>query len=87
MSLANALAYVAGLFFLLLAVQTLSSPLQMAVRVVANSVIGGLALWVINLVGGLVGFHLALNPVSAIVAGVLGVPGVVGLGVARLILG
>lgn len=87
MDLTTAFWYTLGLFVLLLLLQVLAKPLEVMFKVLGSSIAGGLALWGINLVGGAVGFHLALNPVSAMVAGMFGIPGVVGLGAMRLILG
>lgn len=87
MDLTTAFWYAAGLILLLVSLQVLATPLQVAVKVAASSLVGGLGLWALNLVGGLVGFHFAVNPASAVVVGMLGVPGVVGLGLIRLILG
>lgn len=87
MDLNTAFWYAMGLIAILMLLHVLSKPLEVALRVLGSSVVGGLALWVVNLVGGLVGFHIGLNPVSAVIVGVLGVPGLVGLGVLRAILG
>jgi inhibitor of the pro-sigma K processing machinery len=86
MALSTAFWYVGGLFALLLLLQVLARPLEVLLRVAGSSITGGLALWVINLAGAPVGFHLALNPASAAIAGMLGLPGVVALGLMRLIL-
>jgi inhibitor of the pro-sigma K processing machinery len=79
--------YVAGLFALLLVLRVLAKPLAVLLRVAGSSIAGGLGLWVINQAGRPFGFHLALNPASAAIAGMLGIPGVVALGMIRLILG
>lgn len=86
MELTTALWYAVGLILLLIVLQVLAAPLEIAVRVAGSSVLGGLVIWAINLFGGWMGFHLGLNPVSAAVAGMLGAPGVVGLAVIRWIL-
>ncbi|TCW39441.1 pro-sigmaK processing inhibitor BofA family protein [Laceyella sacchari] len=49
------------------------------------SAIGGLVLFLINLVGQYVHFHIPINPVTAIVAGMLGAPGVLYLVAVKLI--
>lgn len=87
MELSSAVGYVVGLIILLIALQLLAKPLEWTARVIGNSIAGGLGIWLINLVGGLFGLHLGLNPVSALVVGVLGIPGLVALGVMNVILG
>ncbi|HLN61925.1 MAG TPA: pro-sigmaK processing inhibitor BofA family protein [Symbiobacteriaceae bacterium] len=87
MDLTAAFWYVAGIILLLFCVQVLAKPLEWLARAVGNSILGGVSLWLIGLVGGLFQLHVAVNPVSAVVAGLLGVPGVVALVVMRIILG
>jgi len=42
-----------------------------------NGIIGGIMLWVINLVGAMFAFHIPINIISALVAGFFGIPGVI----------
>lgn len=79
--------YAGGLLLLLVALQVLAKPLAVCLRLVGSSVAGGLVLWGLNLVGGLAGFHVGLNPVSAAIVGLLGLPGLLSLGLVRWILG
>ncbi len=86
MDMTTAFWYAAGIIVLLVALQVLATPLQILARVLGSSVVGGIGLFLLNQVGGLVGFHVGLNPVSAVIAGMLGVPGVVGLSLISLFL-
>ena len=52
------------------------APLKIAFKLVGNAVVGGLLLLFINFVGGIVNIQIGINLVTAVVAGVLGVPGV-----------
>lgn len=76
-----------AVILVIVALQAFAAPGAIVVRVVVNSIIGGLWLWGANILGGLFDFHVGLNPASAVLVGTLGVPGFVGLGVIRLILG
>lgn len=87
MELNSALWFGAGVILFVLALQVLAVPLEIAVRTVGNSLLGGAAIWVLNLVGTPVGLAIGLNPVSALIVGVLGVPGIVALSVSRLLVG
>lgn len=87
MDLNTAVWYTVGLVLILMVLQILSVPFQVFTKVLFSSLGGGVALWLLNLFGGPVGFHVGLNPASAAIVGMLGVPGVLGLGVIRLILG
>ncbi|MEA5092860.1 hypothetical protein SDC9_39235 [bioreactor metagenome] len=42
-----------------------------------NGIIGGIMLWVLNLVGGMFSFHIPITIISALIAGFFGIPGVV----------
>ena len=50
-----------------------------------NGIVGGIMLWVVNLVGGGFGFHMPINIISALIAGFFGIPGVVVLIIYQLI--
>ena len=42
-----------------------------------NGIIGGITLWVVNLLGAVLAFHINITVISALIAGFFGVPGVV----------
>lgn len=80
-------AYAFGLLLIYLIAQSFLTPLKYVGWVLWNGLLGGLALLAINFVGTYVGFHIGLNPVSALVAGVLGIPGIVLLFALRSVVG
>lgn len=71
------LAYAAGLFFIYLLGKFLIVPLKWVGRLILSSVIGGVFILALNLVGGHWGIFLPLNLLTAVITGLLGVPGVV----------
>ncbi|HHY93154.1 MAG TPA: pro-sigmaK processing inhibitor BofA [Firmicutes bacterium] len=71
------IAYAFGLFLLYLIARLLLVPLKILLRLLYNALVGGVVLWVVNLVGGYFGVFIPINPITALVAGFLGVPGVV----------
>lgn len=87
MNLTAAFWYAVGIIAALVFVQLFSRQLEMVARILGNSIAGGLVLWLLNAVGGYLGFHVALNPVSAGITGMLGIPGLVSLVLMRRILG
>lgn len=87
MELTTGVYYVMGLILLLALIYLFATPLEILVRVAASSVAGAAVIWVCNVGLSGLGLHIGLNPVSAVVAGLLGWPGVVGLGLISLILG
>lgn len=71
------IAYAFGMLMIYLIVASFFRPLKWLGWVIFNGVLGGLALLVLNVVGNYIGFHIGLNPASALTAGLLGVPGVI----------
>ena len=59
-------------------------PIKTILKIVGNSVLGGLLIFIINLIGNTFNFHIGLNIVTALVIGILGVPGVVLLVVLKI---
>lgn len=66
-----------GLLGLYLVGTVLFRPLRFLIRLAAWAVLGGILLAAINTVFGHFGFHIAINPVTILTAGVLQLPGVV----------
>jgi inhibitor of the pro-sigma K processing machinery len=71
------IAYAFGLFLLYLVARLLLVPIKIVLRLLYNGLIGGVILYLVNLVGGFFGLFIAINPITALIAGFLGVPGVV----------
>lgn len=70
------LAYAFGLLLLYVVGWLLVMPIKFILRLLYNGIIGGLMLWVLNLVGGFFNLQVAINPITALIAGFLGIPGV-----------
>lgn len=77
MGVGTVLSFVFGLFLLYIVGMLLVIPIKIILKLIVNGVLGGILLLVFNLVGGFIGLNLVINPVTAIVAGVLGIPGVI----------
>jgi inhibitor of the pro-sigma K processing machinery len=67
-------AYAAGVLIVYALGKMLLIPLRTIFNLIVNAVIGGGVLLVINFVGGFWGFHIGVNPITALVVGLLGVP-------------
>lgn len=87
MDVVTVLAYVFALGLVFFAGRLLALPIKVLGRLLLNGIIGGLVLFVLNMVGTLVGFRIALNAFTALIAGTLGIPGVALLVLLRLIMG
>ncbi|WP_246566031.1 pro-sigmaK processing inhibitor BofA family protein [Tissierella simiarum] len=86
MGINTILAYVFGLFLLYIIGMILVIPIKVIMKLVINGIIGGVLLFIFNLVGGLFGLGIALNPLNAIIVGFLGIPGVILLLVLQIVL-
>jgi len=71
------IAYALGLVLLYFMGWLLLVPLKILLRFIINAVVGGVALWLLNLAGGLIGFSVAVNPITALTVGFLGIPGLI----------
>jgi inhibitor of the pro-sigma K processing machinery len=71
------IAYGFGLLLLYLLARLLLFPLRIIIRLLYNGIIGGVLLWLVNLVGGFFSIFIPINPITALAVGFLGVPGVV----------
>jgi len=71
------LAYAAGILFLFLIGKLLYIPGKILLKLLYNALLGAIVIIVVNLVGGLFSFHIALNIVSAFIVGLMGVPGLI----------
>ena len=80
------LAWIIGVLIILAFGRALLLPLKVVIRLVINGVLGGIAILIINLIGSPLGFTIGLNPVSALVAGILGLPGIILLVILKFLL-
>jgi inhibitor of the pro-sigma K processing machinery len=72
-----AIAYLVGILLLYFLARIFIIPIRFVVRMIFNGVIGGVLLWLTNLGGRFIGIAVPVNPITALIAGFLGVPGVV----------
>ena len=81
------IVYLACICFLFIFGRIFILPLKSILKLVLNSILGGVIIAIINLVGGMFSFHIGLNYITVIVIGILGVPGAILLTALRLFLG
>jgi len=70
-------AYAFGIVLIYLIGRIFLMPLKLVFRLIYNGIIGGIMLWVLNFVGSYIDFTIAINPITALIAGFLGLPGVI----------
>ncbi|MBO8142386.1 MAG: pro-sigmaK processing inhibitor BofA family protein [Firmicutes bacterium] len=71
-------AYVFGIVLLYLITRVLLVPVRILLRLVYNVLLGAALLVFVNFVGThVLGIYLPVNPVTALVVGFLGIPGII----------
>ena len=83
----NVITYLACICFLFLFGRIFIVPVKKILKLVLNSIIGGIVIFIINLVWASFGFHIGLNFFTSIVIGFLGLPGAVILIIIKLLVG
>lgn len=61
-------------------------PIKGIIKLIGNSIVGGIIIFLINLVGANFNFHIGLNIGTALIVGILGIPGAVLLVILTLFL-
>ncbi len=84
MEMNNVLIYSACIILLFIFGRIFVLPLKSVLKLVFNSILGGLVIWIINIIGGAFNFHIGLNIVTSILIGILGIPGAILLIILKL---
>jgi inhibitor of the pro-sigma K processing machinery len=71
------IAYAIVLVLVFVACLVFIRPLKWILKIVFNAVLGGLILSAVNFAGGFAGIYVIISPIASIIAGMLGVPGVI----------
>ena len=82
----NIIAYIACIFFLFIIGKLLIVPIKTMIKLILNSILGGILICVINLIGASFQFHIGLNLVTSIFVGLLGIPGALVIVIIKLLL-
>ena len=82
----NLLTYVACICFLFIFGKIFIFPVKKILKLVINAILGGITIFLINLIGGIWGFHIGLNIFTSILVGLLGLPGAVCLVIVKLLI-
>lgn len=83
----NLIIYLACICFLFIFGKIFIVPITKILKLVFNSILGGLIIFIINQVGGSFGFHIGLNFFTSILIGILGIPGTICLVIIKLLIG
>ena len=83
----NIITYLACICFLFLFGRIFIVPIKKILKLALNSIIGGLVIFLINIVGSSFGFHIGLKFFTSIIVGFLGLPGAIILIIIKLLVG
>lgn len=83
----NVIIYISCIACIFIIGKIFSVPLIKILKLALNSVLGGVLIYIINLIGNAFSFHIGLNYITAIFVGLLGIPGAVLLIILKLFLG
>lgn len=68
------LAYLTGIIIIFLLGRIFIIPIKLIFKLILNSILGGILIFIINSVGAIWNFHIGLNIITAIFVGILGIP-------------
>ena len=81
------ITYIACIFFLFLFGRIFIIPIKIIFKLIINSILGGLTIFIINIIGSFLNFHIGLNLITSIFVGILGIPGVIVVICIKILLG
>lgn len=68
------IVYLGCIIFLFLLGRIFILPLKSIIKLIGNSILGGMLIFLVNLMGNFFNFHIGLNIGTAIITGILGIP-------------
>ncbi|MGI6327997.1 MAG: pro-sigmaK processing inhibitor BofA family protein [Dethiobacteria bacterium] len=71
------IAFFFGVLVLYILAKLLYVPMKIILRFLGNTVIGGLLLALFNIVGSFWGLQIGLNVITAVIIGLMGIPGII----------
>lgn len=80
------LAYTAGIMLIFMTSWIFFKPLKFIGKILLNSLVGALILIIFNYFGQYTGLYIGVNEFTALIIGILGVPGFIALLLVKLLL-
>lgn len=71
------LSFLVALIVLYIVLKIIAAPVKIIIKLMINAFVGGVVLFLINLVGAGFGFALNITWLTSLIVGIFGVPGVV----------
>lgn len=84
---ANIITYLACICFIFIIGKIFIVPIKKVLKLLLNSIFGGIIIYIVNIIGANFNFHIGLNIINSIIIGLLGLPGVVCLIIIKLLIG
>lgn len=81
------LLYILGLIVVIASASLFKKPVKFILKLLFNTLLGGIALMVLNTFGSYYNLSIGVNPITAFVCGVLGLPGFILLIIIKLLFG
>lgn len=83
----NIITYLACICFLFIFGRIFIVPIKKVLKLVLNSILGGIVIWLINLFGASINLHIGINFITSILVGLLGLPGAICIIIVKLLVG
>lgn len=83
MDLMLILPFLVGIAILFIVLKILALPMKIIIKLLINAVVGGVVVVAVNLIGANFGFAITLNWITALIVGILGIPGVLIAGIVQ----
>lgn len=80
------IVYLACIIFLFFIGRIFILPVKFILKLIGNSILGAILIFIINLIGSLFGFHIGLNIITSFIIGILGIPGVILLIILKILI-
>ncbi len=81
------ITFIACVSFLFIFGKIFVLPIKSILKLILNSILGGILIFLINLVGNIFNFHIGINIFTVICIGILGIPGAILLVVLKVLIG
>jgi inhibitor of the pro-sigma K processing machinery len=80
------LIYVACIIGIIIIGKIFIVPIKIICKLMINSILGVILLYIINLVGSMWGLHIGINVITALIVGILGIPGAILLTILKILI-
>ena len=71
----NIITFLACICFIFIFGRIFIVPIRKILKIILNSILGGVVIYLINFIGANFGFHIGLNIFTSLMIGLLGLPG------------